>query len=36
MSVLTFLVLVIVAMAVLTFFGKVFGNALLFLVGIIV
>ncbi len=36
MSLLTFLVLVIVAMAVLTFFGKVFGNALLFLVGIIV
>ena len=36
MSLLIFLGLVIVAMAVLTFFGKVSGDALLFLVGIIV
>lgn len=36
LSLLVFLGVVIVAMAVLTFFGKVSGDALLFLVGIIV
>ncbi|PYB68278.1 hypothetical protein DMB44_04860 [Thermoplasma sp. Kam2015] len=36
MSLLIFLGLVIIAMAVLTYFGKVSGDALLFLVGIIV
>ena len=36
LSLLIFLGLVIIAMAVLTYFGKVSGDALLFLVGIIV